>query len=418
MSRILYTVLFYLALPLVLLRLWWKGRKNPAYRLRIKERFGLVSFTCKNAIWVHAVSLGETVAAIPLLEDLLQTYPDHPLVLTNTTPTGSDKVLQHFGKRVQHCYFPYDLPFVWRHFFNKIKPKFILIMETELWPNLLHYAKGQQVPVMLVNARLSDDSIKRYRYLQPLTRYMLNEIKIIATQSELDSERFKSLGADPKKVIHVGNLKFDVKVAADLVTKAEALKAKFSHHPIWIAASTHKGEDEQILKIHQEILKIYPEALLIIVPRHPERFSETENLIKACGLSYQCKSKSDVPDKSTQVFLGDTMGELQFYYALADVAFVGGTLVPIGGHNPLEALVLGKKVITGPYVNNAKMMYQELEQAGLVECMKGADAVTKALLKALQQPLDQNDIAAHMQKFQGVKGRVMALIASPEFTNN
>jgi 3-deoxy-D-manno-octulosonic-acid transferase len=415
MIRRLYTLLFYLAVPLVLLRLWYKGKKNPAYRERIKERFGYPSFTCKQAIWLHAVSLGESVAAIPLVEELLKTYPEQPLVITNTTPTGSEKIQKHFGARVQHCYFPYDLPTVWQRFFKRIDPKFILIMETELWPNLLEYAHQKKVPVLLVNARISDISIREYSYLKPLIRAMLSRINIIAAQSELDAERFKALGADPNKVFNIGNLKFDVKVAEDLVTRAEAVKTQLSQQPIWIAASTHPGEEMQILKIHEELLKEYPEALLILVPRHPERFNEVARLIESHNFKYVRKSSGALPDADTQVFLGDTMGELQFYYALADIAFIGGTLVPIGGHNPLEALVLGKKVLSGPHTQNAKLMYEELVRAGLVVQVQDKAALKRALVLAFTEPLDQNYINAYMQKFQGVKAKILALLKAPEF---
>jgi 3-deoxy-D-manno-octulosonic-acid transferase len=410
----LYTLLFYLAIPFVLFRLWHKGKKNRAYRVRIGERFGYTSFKSQRSIWLHAVSLGETVAAIPLIEELLKTFPDYDVVLTSTTPTGSEKIRQHFGSRVLHCYFPYDLPVAWRRFFKGINPAFILIMETELWPNLLAYADHQSVPVMLVNARLSDISIKEYAYLRPFVKQMLVKIKVIAAQSALDAERFISLGANPAQVIDVGNLKFDMKVAEHLVAKANELRPNIVRTPIWIAASTHKGEDELILGIHKELLQTYPDALLIIVPRHPERFDEVTALAQAAGFKTIRKSDA-IPDSSTQVFVGDTMGELQFYYALADVAFVGGTLMPIGGHNPLEPLALGKKVIVGPYTNNAKMMYDELAKAHLVDVRPDVNGVKQALFEALQKPLDQDYINTYMQKFQGVKGRVMALIQSDQF---
>lgn len=414
MLRLLYTFLFYLAVPFVLLRLWRKGKKNIGYRQRIAERFGYTSFTSQKSIWLHAVSLGEIVAAIPLIEELLKVYPDYDMVLTSTTPTGSEKVRQHFGSRVLHCYFPYDLPGALRRFFRRIHPAFILIMETELWPNLLAFAKSQDVPVMLVNARLSDISIKEYAYLRPFVKQMLLKINIIAAQSALDAERFIRLGANPAQVIDVGNLKFDMKVAEHLVAKANELRPSIAKHPIWIAASTHKGEDELILNIHKDLLQTYPNALLIIVPRHPERFADVAALAEASGFKTVRKSAA-MPDANTQVFVGDTMGELQFYYALADVAFVGGTLMPIGGHNPLEPLALGKKVIVGPYTNNAKMMYDELVKAQLADSRADAEGVKQALFEALQKPLEQNYVNTYMQKFQGVKARVMDLIQSDRF---
>lgn len=415
MLRMLYTISFYLATPYVLLRLWLKSKKNPGYKQRIKERFGYIPFRSHQSIWIHAVSLGETVAAIPLIEELLKNYPAYSIVLTNTTPTGSEKAKQQFGLRVQHCYFPYDLPSVWRRFFKAIQPKLILIMETELWPNLVYQAEKQHIPLVLVNARLSDISIKEYTYLKPFMKTLLNKFKVIAAQSQLDAERFKTLGADPQKVLNMGNLKFDVKIADALVARSATVRPQISQQPIWIAASTHKGEDEQILKIHADILKVHPQTLLIIVPRHPERFDEVARLIESMGFKYLRKSANVLPKTDTQVFLGDTMGELQFYYALADVAFVGGTLVPIGGHNPLEALVLGKKVITGPNTQNAKQMYEELVAAGLAECLPDAEKVKAALLLAFAAPLEQNYIDAHMQKFQGVKARILDLIRTIKF---
>ena len=415
MLRFLYTILLYLSLPLICFRLWYKGRKNPGYRARILERFGFSPFKCEQAIWLHAVSLGETVAAIPLIEELLKIYPDMPCVITTTTPTGSAKVRQHFADRVLHCYFPYDLPSFWRRFFKRINPKFILIMETELWPNLLNVAEQKQRPVMLVNGRISDLSIKEYRYLKPFVGKMLRKIKIIAAQSALDAERFEELGALPKHIINTGNLKFDAVIAEPLVDAAKVIRAQLKKSPIWIAASTHKGEEDLILSLHQQVLAVHPEALLILVPRHPERFDEVARLCAAGGFSYLRKSSGKLPGPAEQVFLGDSMGELQFYYALADVAFVGGTLVPIGGHNPLEALILGKKVLSGQYTNNAKNMYDELQAAGLVQCFSDLEVMKEALLEALNTPLDQNYVEQYMQRFQGVKGRVLALIAAPGF---
>jgi 3-deoxy-D-manno-octulosonic-acid transferase len=412
MIRYFYTFLFYLILPLVLLRLWLKGKKNPGYRQAITERFGYAPFHCHDAIWLHAVSLGETVAAIPLLEELLKVYPNVPLVLTYTTATGRDKVRQHFAGRVLHCYFPYDLPGCWRRFFGRIRPKLILLMETELWPNLLTYAQQKKVPVMLINARLSDVSIKDYLHFKSLAKDMLSKIKIIAAQSALDVERFIALGASADKVIDVGNLKFDVQIADNLIARAESMRKQQASRPVWIAASTHPGEEMLLLKIHRAILTENPNVLLIIVPRHPERFEEVAKLILASGFSLMRKSSGHASQEHTQVFLGDSMGELQFYYALADVAFVGGSLVNIGGHNPLEALVLGKKVIVGPYIQNARMMYVNLINAGLVESFSDEALIKAAVLQAFNQPLDQAYVDAYMNKLQGVKGRIMQLIKS------
>lgn len=412
MLRLLYTVVFYLALPFVLLRIWFKGRKNKAYRDRISERFGHVPFQLEQSIWLHAVSLGEAVAAIPLIEDLLKFYPDFPVVVTTTTPTGSAKIIEHFGARVFHSYLPYDVPLFLMRFFKAIQPRLLLIMEVELWPNLLRCAQKNKVPVMVVNARMSDRSFKRYHYFKSWIGKMFNQIDLIAAQSDFDAHRFIDLGARIDQVVAVGNLKFDVQVNEDLRRQALEMRAVLSHHPVWIAASTHPGEEAQILKIHQALLKKHPQALLILVPRHPERFLEVQRLCGVYGFRFVTRSSDELPMEDTQVFLGDSMGELQFYYALADIAFVGGTLVDIGGHNPLEPLALGKKVVVGPYIQNARTLYKDLESVQLVQIFDDFNLLSDALLSSLQAPVDPVYVNSYIGKFRGVSGRIISLIGS------
>ncbi len=378
MLELLYTALLYLIQPLIWIRLWVRGRKAPAYRKRWGERYGFYRHPLKpGGIMLHSVSVGETLAAIPLVRALRHRYPDLPITVTTMTPTGSERVQSAFGKDVQHVYLPYDLPDALNRFLNKVDPKLVLIMETELWPNLIAALHKRKIPLVIANARLSARSAAGYAKLGKFVRRLLRRITLIAAQNEEDGARFVALGAKNNQVTVTGSLKFDISVTPQLAAKAVTLRRQWApHRPVWIATSTHEGEESVVIAAHQALLQQFPNLLLILVPRHPERFPDAINLVRQAGLSYITRSSGEVPSTSTQVVVGDTMGELMLLYGIADLAFVGGSLVERGGHNPLEAAAHAIPVLMGPHTFNFKDICARLEQAsGLITV---TDATTLA----------------------------------------
>ncbi|MDX9875671.1 MAG: lipid IV(A) 3-deoxy-D-manno-octulosonic acid transferase [Spongiibacteraceae bacterium] len=387
--RALYTTLFCLLLPLILLRLWWRGRRAPAYRRRWRERFGLFPAPAPQpAIWVHAVSVGETIAAAPLVRALQVRYPEHRLVVTTTTPTGSERVQALFGDRVFHVYGPYDTPGCVTRFLDRIRPTLTVVMETELWPNLIHGCHRRNIPVVVANARLSERSARGYARLGGLTRAMLNEVRLVLAQNAADGERFVALGLPRERLAVTGSIKFDLTLDDTLTQRAAALRTAGGERSLcWIAASTHEGEDEPALTAHRALCQRYPDALLILVPRHPERFDEVARLIDAQGFRYQRRSQAgEQIDAGTQVLLGDTMGELLLLYGCADVAFVGGSLVERGGHNTLEPAAWGIPVLTGPSDFNFSEISRLLGEAGAQVKVANADALAAELVTLTAQP--------------------------------
>ncbi|PKM25430.1 MAG: 3-deoxy-D-manno-octulosonic acid transferase, partial [Gammaproteobacteria bacterium HGW-Gammaproteobacteria-12] len=355
MNRLLYTLLLHLALPLIALRLALRARKAPAYARRINERFSLGLPAMKpGGIWVHAVSVGESIAAAPMIRALQARYPDLPITVTCMTPTGSERIQALFGESVQHCYLPYDLPWAAARFLDRAQPRLAVVMETELWPNHIHQCARRGIPVALANARLSERSARGYARFAKLTAPMLAELSLIAVQTQTEAQRFLDLGARPGCVEVTGSIKFDLKIDAELLQRADALRQHWqaTTRPVWIAASTHAGEDEIILAAHRQLLGKHPDALLILVPRHPERFNSVSELCLGQDLTTRRRSTGEAVQAGDQVLLGDTMGELLFLYALADIAFVGGSLVANGGHNLLEPAALGKPVLSGPHLFN------------------------------------------------------------------
>ncbi|MDH0097028.1 lipid IV(A) 3-deoxy-D-manno-octulosonic acid transferase [Ectopseudomonas hydrolytica] len=367
MNRYLYTLLLHLALPLIALRLALRARKAPAYARRVRERFSFGLPAMKpGGIWVHAVSVGESIAAAPMIRALQAHYPDLPITVTCMTPTGSERIQALFGDSVQHCYLPYDLPWAASRFLQRVQPRLAVVMETELWPNHIHQCAKRGIPVALANARLSQRSARGYARLRKLTAPMLAELSLIAVQTQAEAERFLDLGARPNCVEVTGSIKFDLKIDAELPRRASELRHQWQaeRRPLWIAASTHAGEDEIILAAHRQLLLARPDALLILVPRHPERFNAVHELCLNLGLTTRRRSSGEAVQAGDQVLLGDTMGELLFLYALADVAFVGGSLVANGGHNLLEPAALGKPVLSGPHLFNFLEIAAQLREAG------------------------------------------------------
>lgn len=364
--RIAYVALTYLAVPFLLLHLLWRGLSVPGYRRRIGERFGFGQPRLgRSSIWVHAVSVGEVQAAAPLVRALLKRHPGVPLVLTTMTPTGSERARALFGASVRHSYVPYDLAGAVGRFFNWARPSLAIIMETELWPNLYHECGQRQVPLVLASARVSLRSVERYRRVIPLFRDTLSNGILIAAQTPADAERFRSLGANPSRTHVTGNIKFDFELATEIAVRGRQLRnLQAGERPVWVAASTHEGEEAAVLDAHARILKRHPTALLVLVPRHPERFGHVAALLASRGIRYVTRSSGVPASPAAQVLLGDTMGELTTFYAAADVAFVGGSLVPVGGHNLLEPVALAMPVVTGPHNENAADIAELLVTCG------------------------------------------------------
>ncbi|MDF2488561.1 MAG: 3-deoxy-D-manno-octulosonic-acid transferase [Pseudomonas sp.] len=398
MNRTLYTLLFHLGLPLVALRLFLRGRKAPAYRQRIAERFALgLPAMRQGGLWVHAVSVGESIAAAPMVRALLEAYPDLPITITCMTPTGSERIRALFPDepRVQHCYLPYDLPWAAGRFLDHVRPRLGIIMETELWPNHIHQCAKRGIPVALANARLSARSARGYARFARLTRPMLAEMSLIAAQTETEAERFRSLGARSECVQVTGSIKFDLRIDEQLAARALALRTQWNatQRPVWIAASTHEGEDQVILDAHRQLLEVHGDALLILVPRHPERF-EAVNALCSTQFTTVRRSHGTPVESHTQVLMGDTMGELLFLYALADIAFVGGSLVANGGHNPLEPAALSLPVIMGPHVFNFLEISAMLGEAGALQQVEDAQGLSAAVQRLIELPQDARRMGA------------------------
>lgn len=366
--RHLYTFLFYLILPFIFLRLLWRSRNLPDYRKRWRERLGYCPYKLDNSIWLHAVSVGETIAALPLIKLLLQEFPQYPLVITNMTPTGAARVKAALKDTVKQVYIPYDAPSAINRFLKRINPKIAIIMETELWPNLFASCRNRSIPLVVMNARLSEKSARGYHFIPSLTREMFSAIHRLAATASLDAERFIQLGLDSNKVTVTGNLKFDLELPTDLENKSQSLRDTLGNDRlVWIAASTHPGEEEIIFAAHLCILEKYPSALLILVPRHPDRFDQVYELAKQNNFHTARRSLNETCTAEMQIYLGDTMGELILLYAVADVVFVAGSFAQIGGHNILEPAALHKPIITGPVLFNfAEISRMLLNAKGMV----------------------------------------------------
>jgi 3-deoxy-D-manno-octulosonic-acid transferase len=353
LARRLYTGLLYLLLPLALLRLYWRGRRDAGHRRRWAERLGFVPpLPPTGCLWLHAVSVGETRAALPLIHALLKRHAGLPLRVTTTTLTGSRQVREALGERVQHVYAPYDLPGAVARFLGRTRPRLAIIMETELWPNLLRQCAVAGIPTLIANARLSERSARGYARISGLTAAMLRDITLIAAQTEADADRFRVLGAPRVQV--TGNLKYDLMLPDELPERGWRLRRERlgENRPVWIAASTHAGEDERVLDAFAALRARWPQLLLFLVPRHPERFDGVAALCRQRGFGVVRRSEQRPCAPDTAVFLGDSMGELPLFYAAADLAFVGGSLVATGGHNVLEPALLGLPVLFGPHMFN------------------------------------------------------------------
>ena len=365
--RRLYTLIWILALPLALLRLLWRSRKAPAYRRRWAERLGRFDPPARTGgVWVHAVSVGETQAAQPLVKRLLAEPRAQPVTVTTTTPTGSVRVGELFGDQVFHVYLPFDLPWAVDGFLDRVRPRLLIMVETEIWPNLLAGCAARGIPTLLANGRLSARSARGYARLDGFARETFGALGAVAAQSEADAERFVALGVPAGRVRVTGSMKFDMAIRGSVKEQAEVLRRDWGNdRPVWVAASTHEGEEEAVIEAHRQVLRRLPEALLVLVPRHPERFDRAAQLVRRAGLAMVRRTERAAVTPDTAVFLGDTMGELPVFLGAADAAFVGGSLVDIGGHNVLEPAAFGVPVVFGPHMHNF---------AAISEMLLGADA--------------------------------------------
>lgn len=384
MVRQLYSAIHYLALPYIFLRLAWRGHRDPGYWERWGERFGRIPPLSgdQQTLWVHAVSVGEVQAAVPLVRALLAGGRDLRIVVTTTTPTGHERVQQALGNSVVHRYAPYDLPGAVRRFLERVRPQLVIIMETELWPNILHQCSRGRIPVLLANARLSEQSAASYRRVATTAGKMLASISCIAAQTRQDAARLISLGARADRVRVTGNTKFDVRLPASLSEEAQVLRRCFGvDRGVWIAASTHDGEEQQVLQAFEQVRKALPDSLLVLVPRHPTRAVSVAALVRKFGHVTAMRSESPVSCADASVFIGDTMGELPLFYAASDVAFVGGSLVREGGHNMLEPAALGIPVVFGPYVHDVAEISDRLLEVGAGRRVNDKDELATAVVE-------------------------------------
>lgn len=389
MLKWVYTFTLYFLTPLVLVRLAWRGIRNPGYWRRWHERFGFItSPEASRVIWIHAVSVGEVRAAAPLVNNLSERHPDYCIMITTTTPTGSEQVRLLFGDRVAHSYVPYDLPSVVNRFLDRVRPEIAVIMETELWPNIFHTCHRRNIPIIIANVRLSESSMRGYKKIARLVESTLQQVSKMAVQSQADAERLLALGA-PESVIRVtGSMKFDMTLPASVLESGEALRREWgAARPVWVAASTHEGEDEKLLTVFRELKTQFVNLLLVLVPRHPERFAPVARLCRKAGFRVALRSKAMGPLKETvDILVGDTMGELLMFFAASDLAFIGGSLVPTGGHNLLEAAAVGKPVIFGPYMFNFREISALALERGAGIQVQNESQLASAVTNYLSEP--------------------------------
>lgn len=413
MNRFFYSLILYFVLPFVPLKLLWRGINQAEYRQHWRERFGFYAIpTNKPVIWLHCVSVGETRAAAPLINALLQQYPNHQILITHTTPTGRTTSEQLFGASVQRVYLPYDLPFAVTGFLNHFKPVIGVLMETELWFNLIASCKQKNIPLTLVNARLSEKSATGYAKLGKIVCQGLQSLSAIAAQTAQDAARFQQLGAN--KISIVGNLKFEVQPPNDATTQGKQLRAMFgAERPVFLAASTREGEENLILDAIADLP--IPNLLTVIVPRHPQRFNEVEALLQQRQLRYQRRSAlQETVAADIDYILGDSMGELFSYYASADICLVGGSMLPYGGQNLIEAMRMAKPVLIGAYTFN----FKEVSELAVAQCaawrVKDAQGIKNAIQSLVDNPQRQQAMGAAglalCEASQGATQRTLSII--------
>ncbi len=415
--RAFYSCLFYLLIPFILVRLIWRSSKAPAYRYRWSERFALYNKKFpQNVIWFHAVSVGEVEALFPLAKKIQRQCPDATLLITTTTPTGSARVKAIMQESVEHVYLPYDIPCAVSRFMQCFKPGIAVIMETEIWPNLFAYCGRNEIPLYIINARLSEKSTSGYQKIPALISQALACVKLIAAQTQDDASRFAAIGAKAETVRTLGNIKFDVEVPSEIIAQGVQLKADlFGGRFVWLIASTHKDEEAIFLEIYKKIKQKIPELLLVIVPRHPERFGEVKKLCEQNQLIVVMRTSCEICHQYADVYLVDTMGELKMLYAASDVAFVGGSMVPVGGHNILEAAAVGTPVLFGPHMANFKEIAEGvLRQDAAIQC-QDENEIINAIIALYADSTYRQSLAekgkAFVRQNQGAITRIFDLLS-------
>jgi 3-deoxy-D-manno-octulosonic-acid transferase len=418
--RFIYSWLIRFAAPFAFAVVLWRGVRDRSYWQGLTQRFGLGKPLPTPSIWLHAVSLGEMSAAAPLVRALLSRYPQLALAVTTATPAGRARARDLFAEVADIRFLPYDTPGSVTRFLERIRPRVAIIMETELWPNLLRECERRRVPVFLASARLSAKSVSRYRRLGSLFSGVFTPNVAVAAQSADDAERFKSIGASADQTRVIGNVKFDFRVDAGIIQTGKSLRAAYGAKPVWVAGSTHAGEEEQVLEAHALLQAHRPDTLLLLAPRHKDRFAAVADLLARRGVKFARRSgmarglaEAGLP-VDTQVLLVDTIGELAALYASADVAFVGGSLVPIGGHNLLEPAALGLPVLTGPSHFNSKEIALLLLRRGAALQVANPEELAAALQRLLDEPAERRrigDIGKDIvESNRGSVDRLLALI--------
>ncbi|SDH75032.1 3-deoxy-D-manno-octulosonic-acid transferase [Vibrio xiamenensis] len=403
LTRVIYTAVLVLVAPFLLLSLYKKKPGKPAFGKRWKEHFGVTpKVSAHSPVWIHAVSVGEVIAAIPLIKELKAAHPEQDIVVSTTTSTGAEQV-EKLGDLVEHRYMPIDFSFAVRGFLKAVKPQKLLIIETELWPNTLQTVAKADIPITIINARLSEKSRQSYQRIQPIFNLVRPTLSQVLCQTEADAERFAALGIDSSKLAVTGSIKFDIQVPKQIREQSSALRHQLGkNRPVWIAASTHKGEDEQVLSAHRAVLAKQPSALLILVPRHPERFDAMFELCQQQGFETQRRTaltSDNGLDSDCQVYLADTMGEMLLLLGASDVCFMGGSLVgdKVGGHNLLEPTAVNIPSLTGPSYYNFKEITQALLELGIVTVVEDSQQLAEQVNRLLAEP--QSDLVDKTSQF-------------------
>jgi 3-deoxy-D-manno-octulosonic-acid transferase len=415
MLRLLYSALLYVVAPLALVATALRGLRDPSYRDRLGERLGFTRLRFATPpIWIHAVSVGEVQAAAALVRALGQSHPQEPILLTTATPTGAQRVQALFGASVRHAYLPYDLPGAVRRFLTRTTPRVAIILEREIWPNLFRACFERRIPILLASARISERSAQRHQRFAGLFREALASDVTIAAQTPADAERFRAIGI-PAAAIHVtGNIKFDFEVPQEARRTGTHIRAELGQRPVWIAGSTHEHEEDIVLDAHERVRAARNDALLLLVPRHPNRFDAVKSWLRARNVRFVSRSKREAVAADTSVLLVDTLGELMSFYAAANVAFVGGSLVPIGGHNLLEPAALNRPIIVGPHNFNAADIAQMFLDSGAALQVESATELANAVLDLLTSAAHRDEMIARahaiLQTNRGALARVLTLI--------
>ncbi len=415
--RQLYSSIFLILLPFILFRLYWRGKKSPEYRNRWWERLAIYKQSYpKGVLWLHAVSVGETEAAIPLIHQLQKKLPEQQILITTTTPTGSSRVQSHFKQKVSHVYLPYDIPWIVKRFILCFKPRMAVFLEKEIWPNLFEQCHNNNIPIVIINARLSQKSAKGYLKIRSFIQPALDQVSWIACQTTADQQRFEQIGAPSKLTETQGNIKFDLTIDETLKSEARILKKQlFQNRFVWIIASTHAKEEAIFLNLYQELKPDLPDLLLVLVPRHPERFEEVALLGSNMNLNIKKRSLNDVCEQDTDVFLLDTLGELKFFYGCADTSFIGGSMVPIGGHNVLEAAAMHTPILFGPFMRNFQDIAENIQHMkGAIQCTNAFE-IKKHLTNLYHNPALRQELADNAQQFlkknQGATAKIAERIS-------